>query len=242
MYNSLPNDNYPILASPSVPLPLPSTSVRPTNSSLVSLDDKPPVDLPPFTNTKVPPPPYLADAPPLFPPPHFSPQFPPCAGALLHNTECPILPSVSDPEDAMTRNRAASSIAIDWATKDARVGNYSSAFCLLENAVSMLKQSTLADDVRTKFLTDTVEYCLCVLKEQKRVASVEVQSGPDDDRQRKLEFQEILSQMSVPDNSDQSLDVKKTAAARGVKTVAVPFIVMVAIVMVAVFLYPSLNL
>ena len=81
-YLALSEENHQILIPPAgqvtiippqnLPLPLPSTSVKTTDSCQVSL-----VDLPPLINTKVPPPPcfppppYLAS--PFFPPPHFPP-------------------------------------------------------------------------------------------------------------------------------------------------------------------------
>ena len=245
-YLAFPKDNPQIppagqatsVPPPGLPLPLPSTSVKTTDSCQISLDDMPPVDLPPFINTKVPPPPgfpppYLA--PPFFPPPHFPPpQLP-----LLPQASCA---GVSDPEDAMARNRATSSIAIDWAMEDANVGKYSSAVCLLENAASMLKQSALIDDFRTKFLIDSVEHCLCVVKEHKREASVGDQGGLDDDSKSKPECPPTLDQNGIPGNSGKIQEVTKTAVGRGRKIVAVIFVVMIAIFIAAVFIYPSFNL
>ena len=165
-------------------------------------------------------------------------------------------PRVSDPEDAIARNRATSSIAINWVMDwaIARAGNYSSAVCLLENAASMLKQSALADDFRTKFLIDSVEHCLCVVEEQKREASVGDQKVLDDDCEIKLEYPTPLDQNAQAPVGDQGgLDdgsesepecptVENTAVGRGVKIVAAIFVVMIAIVIVAVFIYPSFNL
>ena len=107
---------------------------------------------------------------------------------------------MSDPEDAIARNRATSSIAINWVMDwaIARAGNYSSAVCLLENAASMLKQSALADDFITKFLIESIECCLRVVKEQKREASVGGQGGLDDDRESKIQV--TLDQNGISGN------------------------------------------
>lgn len=63
-------------------------------------------------------------------------------------------------EEAMIRNRAVSSTAISRAVADASSGDYGSAIETLVTAISLLKQSKMASDERTKVLIGSLRDCL----------------------------------------------------------------------------------
>merc|ERR1712002_536896 len=64
------------------------------------------------------------------------------------------------------RNRAVSSTAISRAVADASSGDYGSAIETLVTAISLLRQSKVADDERTKVLIGSLRDCLNGIEEK----------------------------------------------------------------------------
>lgn len=160
------------------PPPLMSTRVPP-----------PPLLVPPNVNTRVPPPmavpgvppPSLAGVPPpnllsqlsSVPPPNNlrPPTLQPNQSQINNNDQGQQrdqyrsrsrTPPANDIEieEAMMRNRAVSSTAISRAVADASSGDYGSAIETLVTAISLLKQSKMAGDERTKVLIGSLRDCL----------------------------------------------------------------------------------
>ena len=73
-------------------------------------------------------------------------------------------------EEAMIRIRAISSAAMTRAVADASAGDHSGAAETLQTAISLLKQTKLADDDRTRVLIGSLEDFLHGIKDQERVA------------------------------------------------------------------------
>jgi len=169
---------------------LPPPSIRPPNLPPPPLIagarvPPPPLLVPPTVNTRVPPPMTVPGVPPprlaSVPPPSLLPQLssvPPPTNIpppALTNT------AVSDPsqqrdnyhsrsrtpptddaeiEETMIRNKTVSSTAISRAVEDASSGDYGRAIETLVTAISLLKQSKLAGDDRTKVFISSLRHCL----------------------------------------------------------------------------------
>lgn len=152
----------------------------------------PPLLVPPNVNTRVPPPIAIPGMPPpslaSVPPPNLLSQL--AAVRPPTNIPPPSLPnqptgsndvgqqrnsyrgrsrtpptSEAD-EEAMNRNRAVSSTAISRAVADASSGDYGSAIETLVTAISLLRQSKVADDERTKVLIGSLRDCLNGIEEK----------------------------------------------------------------------------
>lgn len=109
---------------------------------------------PAFFNQSMPP--NIAGAPPA---PHFTQQ-----GPRPMNWNQQGGPPVSQPpiseaefEEIMGRNRTVSSSAIARAVSDAAAGEYSSAIETLATAISLIKQSKVANDERCKILITSLQ-------------------------------------------------------------------------------------
>ena len=174
-----------------------NTSVRPPNipQALFARLPPPPIGLPPVINTKVPPPSLPMGIPPPglqgVPPPNMLPQMSNLPNRSMPPPQLP-LPSAGQQQDAhqqnsrrrspspgvsgavaeeaMIRNRAVSSTAMTRAVADASSGDYSGAVDTLLTAISLLKQSKLANDDRTRVLIGSLKDCLHGIEDQKRVA------------------------------------------------------------------------
>jgi len=179
---------------PNLPPPVIGTSMRPPTlpQALLARLPPPPMGLPPSLNTKIPPPSMPVGIPPPslagIPPPNLLPQLPnrnmpppqlplPSAGqqsdalqqGMRRRSPSPGVPSAVA-EEAMIRNRAVSSTAMTRAVADASAGDYSGAVDTLLTAISLLKQSKLAGDDRTRVLIGSLKDCLHGIEDQKRVA------------------------------------------------------------------------
>lgn len=68
-------------------------------------------------------------------------------------------PPISEPEfeEIMGRNRSVSSTAISRAVSDAAAGDYASAIETLVTAISLIKQSKVANDDRCKILISSLQ-------------------------------------------------------------------------------------
>ena len=122
-------------------------------------------------------PPNIPGAPPN---PHFNQQNP---RPMNWNPQQP--PSVAQPpiseaefEEIMGRNRTVSSSAIARAVSDAAAGEYSSAIETLATAISLIKQSKVANDERCKIIITSL---------QDTLQSIEAKSLNRRDRSRSRE-------------------------------------------------------
>lgn len=66
-------------------------------------------------------------------------------------------------EEIMNRNRTVSSSAISRAVRDASAGDYGSAIETLVTAISLIRQSRIANDDRCKVLVTALEVNLIFL-------------------------------------------------------------------------------
>ena len=139
------------------PPPAPSYG-RPPPHALPPPMSRPPPSMPPMMAPGIPPPaPY--HHPPAAPVPHVNPAFIPGAPPGLHPPPGPAPPAV-DPrefEDVMARNRTVSSSAIARAVQDAASGEFGSAIETLVTAISLIKQSKVADDDRCRILISSLQ-------------------------------------------------------------------------------------
>lgn len=62
-------------------------------------------------------------------------------------------------EEIMNRNRTVSSSAISRAVSDAAAGDYASAIETLVTAISLIRQSRVANDDRCKVLITSLQVC-----------------------------------------------------------------------------------
>ena len=125
----------------------------------------PPPIIPPPTAMIVGPPPMMGSMPPRGPPPiihpagpaphvnpAFFPQGPPGYPPPLHHGL-----SEAEFEEIMSRNRTVSSSAIARAVQDASNNEYASAIETLVTAISLIKQSKVANDDRCKILVASLQ-------------------------------------------------------------------------------------
>uniref|UniRef100_H2Y4P6 Cleavage and polyadenylation specificity factor subunit 6 n=1 Tax=Ciona savignyi TaxID=51511 RepID=H2Y4P6_CIOSA len=132
----------------------------------------PPTSLPNLINRIPVPPPMGVPPPNLFQ--HLAPQNGPPPVLLPNNQEEQYQdrrsqsPPLGEPEieEIMIRNRAVSSSAISRAVSDASSGDYSSAIETLVTAISLIKQSKVADDERAKVLIGSLQDCLHGIEEK----------------------------------------------------------------------------
>lgn len=137
-FNQQQNMNMPPNMPPRVPGPMnPAPHVNPA-----------------FFNQSMPP--NIAGAPPA---PHFNQQGP--RPSMNWNQQGPAVaqPPISEAEfeEIMGRNRTVSSSAIARAVSDAAAGEYSSAIETLATAISLIKQSKVANDERCKILISSLQ-------------------------------------------------------------------------------------
>ncbi|XP_002121579.2 cleavage and polyadenylation specificity factor subunit 6-like [Ciona intestinalis] len=171
-----------VLPSGMLPPPIlrtgPPPRIPPPPAALMAMQPPPHLLGPPPTslpsiNPRVPPP-IGVPPPSLFP--HLAPQnlsAPPPA-LLQNNPEdgYPDRRSQSPPlgepeiEEIMIRNRAVSSSAISRAVSDASSGDYGGAIETLVTAISLIKQSKVADDERAKVLIGSLQDCLHGIEEK----------------------------------------------------------------------------
>jgi cleavage and polyadenylation specificity factor subunit 6/7 len=136
-FNQQQNMNMPPNMPPRVPGPMnPAPHVNPA-----------------FFNQSMPP--NISGAPPA---PHFNQQGP---RPMNWNQQGPAVaqPPISEVEfeEIMGRNRTVSSSAIARAVSDAAAGEYSSAIETLATAISLIKQSKVANDERCKILISSLQ-------------------------------------------------------------------------------------
>lgn len=100
--------------------------------------------------------------PPVIPPPgsHVNPNFYPNIAAAhgvaqAPTNEAPL--SEAEFEEIMNRNRTVSSSAISRAVSDAAAGDYASAIETLVTAISLIRQSKVAQDDRCKILITSLQ-------------------------------------------------------------------------------------
>merc|ERR1719331_2587506 len=105
------------------------------------------------------PPPGLPPAgPPPIPGAHVNPAFfPPGAPVAVPFHEVPHGLSEPEFEEIMSRNRTVSSSAIARAVQDAASGEFGSAIETLVTAISLIKQSKVADDDRCRILISSLQ-------------------------------------------------------------------------------------
>lgn len=101
------------------------------------------------------PPPGLAGRPPPIAGVHVNPAFFPGGAPLVYHEPH----GLSEPEfeEIMSRNRTVSSSAIARAVQDAANGEYASAIETLVTAISLIKQSKVANDERCKILITSLQ-------------------------------------------------------------------------------------
>jgi cleavage and polyadenylation specificity factor subunit 6/7 len=80
-------------------------------------------------------------------------------GAPFEQPPAGMTPQISETEfeEIMSRNRTVSSSAIARAVSDAAAGEYSSAIETLATAISLIKQSKVANDDRCKILINSLQ-------------------------------------------------------------------------------------
>lgn len=100
---------------------------------------------------------------PMPPAPHFNQQPRPMGGGWQNKGFDGSQPGPSQPiseaefEEIMGRNRTVSSSAIARAVSDAAAGEYTSAIETLATAISLIKQSKVANDERCKILISSLQ-------------------------------------------------------------------------------------
>ena len=101
------------------------------------------------------PPPGMAGRPPPIAGVHVNPAFFPGGAPLVYHEPH----GLSEPEfeEIMSRNRTVSSSAIARAVQDAANGEYASAIETLVTAISLIKQSKVANDERCKILITSLQ-------------------------------------------------------------------------------------
>ena len=127
----------------------------------------PPMSRPPPMMAPGIPPPALYHPPPAHPIPHAHvnpafipgapPGLPPPPGPLPAGGGLPHGISEREFEDIMARNRTVSSSAIARAVQDAASGEFGSAIETLVTAISLIKQSKVADDDRCRILISSLQ-------------------------------------------------------------------------------------
>ena len=100
-----------------------------------------------------PPPPRVVVPPPVGPAPHVNPAFFPNPPPLFSSQNL----SEVEFEEIMSRNRTVSSSAIARAVQDASCNEYGSAIETLVTAISLIKQSKVANDDRCKILISSLQ-------------------------------------------------------------------------------------
>lgn len=101
------------------------------------------------------PPPVIPGGPPPIPGVHVNPAFfPPGAPVIYHDAHGL---SEAEFEEIMSRNRTVSSSAIARAVQDAANGEYASAIETLVTAISLIKQSKVANDERCRILITSLQ-------------------------------------------------------------------------------------
>merc|ERR1719322_249101 len=123
---------------------------------------RPPPAMPPMMAPGIPPPAVPYHQPPAAAPvPHVNPAFIPGAPPGLPPPPPPAGPpggiSEREFEDIMARNRTVSSSAIARAVQDAASGEFGSAIETLVTAISLIKQSKVADDDRCRILISSLQ-------------------------------------------------------------------------------------
>jgi len=104
-----------------------------------------------------PPPPVIHGGPPPIAGVHVNPAFFPGSAApiVYHDSHHGL--SEADFEEIMSRNRTVSSSAIARAVQDAANGEYASAIETLVTAISLIKQSKVANDERCRILITSLQ-------------------------------------------------------------------------------------